>query len=295
MSKYQLLETELGLVKQEDKQKHIYTGQVNGFYTVVEIEKVYVIRIGIIANEDNKEAIEEIKVDAFRNYGVAMIEENNSFVIAIQKLLPRRVKKAEEEMVGLIQQITTQLVKENILAGDFLRGQMDDSIHLYQVKDSYFYLSKDSYQQLLSDFSSTTEQGQTKTIKAGIVQATLGALIGAIIWALMFYLGFNVWFFSILSAVMALHFYVKKGGLLNTLGIISVSLVVISALVISLGSVYSIIVIQQDALSSFTQSEIFTSMMWYLLLGVLSVLIYIVYYSLQASENQKKLNRIRKL
>lgn len=246
MARSDFLSRDLHLEKQDSKIPLSFTGILDGYYTVVDVNEVgygaaeYQVRIGTAGeNNENAQALETIKQMLQGKYNVKKIEFHSSH-FSIEGRIPMRKKNYEEYVTQVIKETISTLIELDIPTGDFLNGHMDESVSLYHIDSVYMFLSDRSYQQIVDDV--TSQNRPEKSIKAGLGGAFLGAMIGAVLWAIFLFLGIYSWFAALVGVYLAFKFYKKKNGLFSLAGVITVVGIIIVTLLIANYVLYALLV-----------------------------------------------------
>jgi len=314
MGRLDFLSNELGLERQKSKFPVSFSGKVSGYYTVAEInegqytDNRYTIQIGMNPNEETITEIKKLKDEIVQKYKVTIIEDTTPYNFAVEGIMPMRRKKVKEYIQGIIVTVTNRLQELNIQTGDFING--DKSVSLYQLGNSYTFLSERSYQQVVEELEerNAAENLKEKSIRSGIGGAILGALIGAVVWGLLLYFGFYAWVASILGIHLAFHFYRKSNGLLSIKGIMAITSIVMVSLMLANFLAYNVILYQMLSgygfslpiilLNFFTllqNLELTTLFMLDLLLGVGVAALFACIYAYRFYNTSKNENKIEKI
>ena len=99
------------------------------------------------SNEASNAEVKTLKEKITAEYKASVLNDVTS-VFYVSGHMPMRSKKVQEEIQGIILTVTERLQELNIPTGDFLNGEIDDSISLYQIGNSYTFLSEQSYEQV---------------------------------------------------------------------------------------------------------------------------------------------------
>jgi len=311
------LSNELGLEKQKTKLPVSFSGKVSGYYTVVDInegqytDNSYTIQIGMKPNNETITEIKNLKNEIIQKYKGTIIDDTTPYNFVVEGNMPFRRKKVQEYIQGIIMTVTNRLQELNIRTGDFINGDNDESVSLYQLENSYAFLSERSYQQVAEGLEEkdTSEKLKEKSIRSGVGGAILGALIGAVVWGILLYFGFYAWVASILGIHLAFIFYKKNNGLLSLSGIMTITGIVIISLVFANYLAYSFILSQILSGYGFTlpiillnfftllkNLELSTLFILNLLLGVGVAALFACIYAYRfynTSKNENKIERIK--
>lgn len=249
MARSDFLMKDFNLEKQKSKFPLSFSGKVDGYYTVVDINEggyspsEYVIKIGLSGkNSDFSELINKLN-DIFEGKQKPLVIEMKSNHLYLVGSIPMRKKAFEEHISFLINQSIAQLKEMGLQTGDFLYGDIDDTISLYRMNNTYMFLSDRSYHMIKEDLESQKYgEDNKKSIQSGLGGAFLGASIGAVIWGILLYFGFLGWVAGIIGVYLAFKFYKKNNGLVNLPGVFSVVGVVILTLLLTNYLVYALIV-----------------------------------------------------
>lgn len=250
MARTDFLSKKLHLEKQDSRIPLAFAGKVEGYYTVVEITESgggsgkFHIKIGVSTTDEENVQISESLLEEIKDkYNPKVINFDLNY-LSITGYTPFRKRKFEELITGIITYSTSRLNELDILTGDFLNGHRDETISLYQVDNSFLFLSDESYQQVEEELNIKDKDGkpENKSIQAGLGGAVLGALVGAVIWGVLLYLGVYAWFAGVIGIHLAFKFYKQNNGLLSRAGIFAVVGVVISILLLTNYLLYSFII-----------------------------------------------------
>src|SRR5699024_8080034 len=312
MGRLDFLVEDLGLERQNAKIPISFAGKVNGYYTVVEInersyaDNTYKIQIGMASNEASNAEVKTLKEKITAEYKASVLNDVTS-VFYVSGHMPMRSKKVQEEIQGIILTVTERLQELNIPTGDFLNGEIDDSISLYQIGNSYTFLSEQSYEQVTNQREEERNEPnkKKKTIQSGVGGAILGASIGAVVWGVLLYFGFYAWFAALIGTYLAFNFYQKNNGLLSIKGIVIVTGIVLLSLVLANVLAYGFVLYQVLADFGFTLSMIFlnfpallqelgisTSFTLDLFLGIGSAAIFAGIYAYRLYNTSKDMDKI---
>lgn len=288
MARSDFLMRDFHLEKQKSKIPISFTGKVDGYYTVVDIKEggysvgEYAINIGLSsANNDFSELINKLN-EKFSGKSKPFVIEIKSNQLWIVGNIPLRKKAFEEHLSFLINQSIAELKGMDIQTGDFLYGDSDGSVSLYQVDNTYMFLSDRSYKTIKEDLDSRQfGEGNKKSIQNGIGGAFLGALIGAVLWGILLYIGFYGWFAGIIGVHLAFTFYRKNNGLFNLPGVLSVVGIVVLTLALANYLVYSVLIylslqefgftfsiVVMNLIPILREAQLFSDFMFDLILGV---------------------------
>ena len=278
MARSDFLMRDLHLEKQDSKIPLVFTGMVDNYYTVVDANEIgygrgeFNIKIGVsTAVEEDKQAIEQVLNEIMEEYNPAVANLDLNY-LTISGIIPFRKKNFEALVSGIVFHATSRLKELGVPTGDFLNGDMNDTISLYHVDNTYLFLNDESYQQIQEDVAFERANGTEKSIKAGLGGAVLGALIGAVFWGILLFLGIYGWYAGVLAVYLAFKFYRKNNGLLTRAGIFAVVGVVITILLFTNHVTYSFLLYQALREFGFTFPMILLNLMTILreadLLGV---------------------------
>lgn len=267
MARTDFLVQNFNLEKQKSKFPVTFSGKIEGYYSVVEINEggygagEYVIKLGLSnQTKDFSELITKLNERLTGKHRPLVIEMRSNHLV-LSGTLPMRKKNVEEHLTFIIQQSVSQLNELGIETGDFLYGDTDDSLSLYRVENVYMFLSDRSYQTFKDDLESQQfGEANKKSIQAGLGGAFFGALIGAVIWGILLYIGFLGWIAGIISVFLAFHFYRKNNGLFNLSGVLTVVGIVILTLLLANYIVYALIVYLSLQEFGFTFSAVFLNL-----------------------------------
>ena len=264
MGRLDFLVEDLGLERQNAKIPISFAGKVNGYYTVVEInegsyaDNTYKIQIGMASNEASNAEIKTLKEKITAEYKASVLNDVTS-IFYVNGHMPMRSKKVQEEIQGIILTVTDRLQELNIPTGDFLNGERDDSVSLYQMGNAYTFLSDESYEEVVSQLEAEMNgpNKKEKSIQSGIGGAILGALIGAAAWGVLLYFGYYAWFAAVIGMYLAFNFYQKNNGLLSIKGIGIVTGIVLLSLMLANVLAYGFVLYQVLEIYGFTLPMIF--------------------------------------
>lgn len=314
MARSDFLMRDLPLEKQDSKIPLVFTGKVNDYYTVVDVNEVgygrgeFNIKIGVsTAVEEDQHAIDQVLTEILNEYKPQTAKLDLNY-LAISGIIPFRKKNFESLVTGIVRLATSRLKELGVPTGDFLNGDRNETISLYHVDSAYLYLSDESYQQLETDVELKRTNAPEKSIQAGIGGAVLGAFIGAIVWGILLFLGIYGWYAGVLAVFLAFRFYEKNNGLLTRPGIIAVVGVVITTLLITNHIIYSILLYQALKDFGFTfpmvllnlmailrEANLLTVYMIDLLIGVGISGLYGISYAYRLYQTTKNDGKIRKI
>ena len=316
MGRLDFLMDNLGLEKQSTRQPLSFTGIINNYYTVVEIDEgqyssnSFLVQIGIVPTVETKDEINLLVNDVIDEHKAHKVEDTSDYLIALVGNMPMRKKNVQAKIEAIILTIIERLDAMNIPSGDFLNGHQDESVSLYQVGNGYSYLSSESYQELSTTIEAekNASESEFKSISSGIGGAIVGALIGAVVWGVLLYFGFYAWFAAILGITLAINFYVKNNGLLSLKGIIIVTGIVLITLLLANVIAYSFVLYQGLAQFGFTftlilinfipllqELELLSTFMFDLVLGVGISALFAGVYAYRLYNNTKNVNKIEKM
>lgn len=313
MARTDFLKRDFSLEKQDSKIPLIFAGKVKGYYTIVSVNETgygagtFEIQIGVSTTTEEEVAqIDQLKQVLLERFNPQFIVyELNRLVITGE--VPLRKKKFEEQVSSLINETIEFISQHQLLTGDFLTGENDETVSLYQINNTYMYLSSQSYQDVKKDHESDIDSPQ-KSIGQGLSGAVIGALIGAVILGVLLYFGFYGWIAGIIGVHLAFHFYRKKNGLFNVSGVLVVLGIVIFALFLANYAVYAIVMTQTLQRFNFTFSmvllnllpilqevELMSAFMIDLFLGIGVAALYAAANTYRVYQTSKNEGRIRKL
>lgn len=252
MNQKDFLMKELNLTKQNTKTHEVYTGKVDGYFTVVEmhynnqVRNYYTIKIGAQLAEADDGDITLIKDTVKEQYSPRKVDILPS-IFYVEGNIPLRSRKVQQIITGIITIILESLSTLKIGTGDFKTGDLDSTVSLYNVDNRYLFLSDKNYEQVKQDLHLDTlnDSKNLKTIQSGIFGALLGALAGALLWGLLLYFGYYSWFAAMIGVYLAFYLYRKNNGLMSLTGIISVLGLIVSTLVASNFITYSFVLYQE--------------------------------------------------
>lgn len=314
MARSDFLMRDLHLEKQDSKIPLVFTGMVDDYYTVIDANEVgygrgeFNIKIGVsTAVEEDQRAIDQVLTEIMEEYKLEAAKLDLNY-LAISGIIPFRKKNFEALVKGIVRHATSRLKELGVPTGDFLNGDMNETISLYHVDSAFLYLSDESYQQLQEDVELNQTNAPEKSIQAGLGGAVLGALIGAVVWGILLFLGIYGWYAGVLAVYLAFRFYRKNNGLLTRAGIIAVVGVVITILLITNHVTYSFLLYQalKDFGFSFAmvllnlmgilrEAQLFTVYMIDLLIGVGISALYGISYAYRLYQTTKNDGNIRKI
>lgn len=316
MGRYDFLVGDLGLERQKNRLPASFTGQVSGYYTVVEIsegqytDNSFSIQLGMHPIEDSVEAIELLKDEIAAEHKVTILE-GTPYVFAVNGSVPLRKKNLKDKVEGIIRTVTDRLEALGIPTGDFLNGDRDESVALYQMGNSYAFLSERSYQDVVEDMEELNQENgnaKPKSIEAGIGGAIVGALIGSVVWGVLLYFGFYAWAAGILGVYLAFYFYQKNNGLVSIPGMIIVTSIVVVMLIVANVLAYAFMLYQGLSMYGFTLSMVFlnfivilqdldlmSSFMVDLVLGIGVAALFAAAYAYRLYQSAKNVDKIERI
>lgn len=313
MARSDFLMENFSLEKQDSKIPLVFAGKIKGYYTVVSVNEVgqgpgtYEIQIGAIAEtEEDIEQVEQLKSELIKRFNPEVIEYDLNRLV-VSGVIPMRKKKYEELITNMINETIEYFGRYDLSTGDFLNGDNDGTVSLYQMDNTYLYLSDRSFQETKEEYASNPDTPK-KSIGAGLGGAALGALIGAIIWGVLLYFGFYGWLAGVIGVHLAFRFYRKNNGLFNIPGVLSVLAVVIMALFLANYFVYTFVVYQSirgfgftfsmvliDLLPILQEVELMSAFMFDLLVGIGIAGLYAAFITYQVYQTSKNEGQVRKI
>ncbi|GAA0359336.1 hypothetical protein GCM10008932_09940 [Alkalibacterium iburiense] len=160
MARSNFLMNDFNLEKQQSKFPLSFSGKVDGYYTVVEVNETsygpgeYLIKFGVSGeNNDFSEVINKLN-ERFVGKHKPLVVEMKSNHLSLAGTIPMRKKAFEKHISSLINEAVAQLKELGIHTGDFLYGDTDDTVSLYQMENTFMFLSDRSYQTIKDDLDS---------------------------------------------------------------------------------------------------------------------------------------------
>lgn len=234
-------------IKQHSTEKPIvFYGKANGYYTVVEFEEYagknyYSIKIGV--NLDEKEWESERFVSLLKELNQTLNPKEleyrrKIFYIGAESSL--NFKEQEPYVAEILDFVTEKFKAFGLKTGDFFNSHNDDTIDLYVIADSYFLLSKRSYEE-------RKEQNNQENPPLGIESAVKGALIGSVISIVLCILFYSYtdlfayrnfgWIMGFIISAFTFIFHRKNYGIVAKDSVLKILGIILGVLFLSIGVV----------------------------------------------------------
>lgn len=270
MGRFSVFTNDYGLEKQKDFGKTTYTGNIQGYLTVITIEESRYkrdlhITIGATVNPTDLQQTKENLLNIKRVKNVTV----NNYTIKIYSNTFARTGKFKEHIHQIIDPLIETLNQLEVSTGCFLTGVNDGTIELMKLEGEYAYLSLDAFDEKIAQFQDIQSEKNVKgsSLILGLVGALLGSLLAGLVWGILLYFGFYGWFAAVIGVVLAFYLYRKFGGPINITGAIGILIILISVFLLTNRVVYTNILIEifdEANLIGYSFSDIFINIEVYL-------------------------------
>lgn len=231
MDEFSRIEEMYDLERHETEKMVVFSGIANDYYTVIEFEEYagrnyFMLKIGVELPDSlmNSEEFRTFTNEIHRQVDPQIVEYRRK-VFAVGAHSEDSFSDIGNRVADLLQFITANFKAFNVQTGDFFNAHDDGTLELYNIADSYFLLSKRSYEE-------RKKENESSDKNTGIGNAVIGALVGAVLGTIICIYFYNFtfvfgdrnfgWLLGSLIAIFALVFHRKKFGVVSKKSIFSI-------------------------------------------------------------------------